>query len=90
MPIMDFSMRLIEIRGHPLSAYAKSSEKQTFQTPWYVNVRVRIRGVEMLFFWKLLRTYLMDDSLCDSISTVALLLTQAYWFSVIFSYEITL
>ena len=24
-------------------------------------VRVRIRGLEMLVFWKILRTYLMDD-----------------------------
>ena len=25
------------------------------------KVRVRIRGLEMLVFWKILRTYLMDD-----------------------------
>ena len=34
--------------GHPLSMYTKSS-----------YVRVRIRGLEMLVFRKILRTYLM-------------------------------
>ena len=49
-----------EIRGHPLSTYAKFSEKLTFQSPWYAHVCVRIRGLEMLVFWKILRTYLID------------------------------
>ena len=49
--------------GHPLSRYAKSSEKLTFLTPWYVHVRLRIRGLEMSVFRKILRTYLMDDPL---------------------------
>ena len=48
-------------RGHPLSRYAKSSEKLTFLTPWYAHVRVRIKGLEMSVFRKILRTYLMDD-----------------------------
>ena len=39
-------------RDHPFSTYAKFSEKL---------VRVRIRGLEMLVFRKILRTYLMDD-----------------------------
>ena len=30
--------------GHPLSTYAKFSEKLTFLTPRYGHVRVRIRG----------------------------------------------
>ena len=50
-------------RGRPLSMYAKFSEKLIFLTPWYVHVCVRIRGLEMLFFRKILRTYLMDDPL---------------------------
>ena len=50
-------------RGHPLSRYAKSSEKLTFLTPWYAHVRVRIKGLEMSVFRKILRTYLMDDPL---------------------------
>ena len=48
-------------RGHPLSTYAKFSEKLTFLTPWYAHVPVRIRGLEMLVFREILRTYLMDD-----------------------------
>ena len=51
------------IRGHPLSAYSKFSEKLTFLTPWYAHVRLRIRRLEMLVFRKILRTYLMDDPL---------------------------
>ena len=49
------------IWGHPLSTYAKFSEKLTFPTPWYAHVRVRIRGLEILAFRKILRTYLIDD-----------------------------
>ena len=41
--------------------YAKFSEKLLFLTPSYAHVRVRIRGLEMLVFRKILRTYLMDD-----------------------------
>ena len=37
--------------GHPLSTYAKFSEKLTFLTPWYAHVQV---------FRKILRTYWMD------------------------------
>ena len=43
---------------HPLSTYAKFSEKLTFLAP---HVRVRIRELEILVFRKMLRTYLMDD-----------------------------
>ena len=50
-------------RGHPLSTYAKFSEKLTFLTPWYAHVCVRIRGLEMLVFRKIWCTYLMDDPL---------------------------
>ena len=47
-------------RGHPLSTCAKFSEKLTFLTPRYVHVCVLIRGLKMLVFRKILRTYLMD------------------------------
>ena len=40
-------------RGHPLSTYAKFSEK--------LKKHVCIRGSEMLVFRKILRTYLMGD-----------------------------
>ena len=50
-----------KVWSHPLSTYAKFSEQLTFLTPWYVHVRVRIRGLEMLVFRKILRTYLMDE-----------------------------
>ena len=43
-------------RGHPLSTYAKFFEKLIFLTPWYVC----IRGLEMLVFREIVRTYLMD------------------------------
>ena len=59
------TMMEIIIRGHPLSTYAKFSEKLTMLTPWYAYVRVRIRGLEMLVFRKILRTYLMDHYLPD-------------------------
>ena len=49
--------------GHPFSTYAKFSEKLTFLTPWYAHVRARIRGLGMLTFRKILRTYLMEDPL---------------------------
>ena len=48
-------------RGHLLRTYAKFSEKLIFLTPWYAHVRVRIRGLQMLVFRKILGTYLMDD-----------------------------
>ena len=49
------------LKGHPLSTYAKLSEKLTFLTHLYTHVRVRMRGLEVLVFGKILRTYLMDD-----------------------------
>ena len=52
---------VIHFRGHPLSTYVKFSEKLTFLTV------VRIRGLEMLVFWKLFRTYLMDDPYMSTI-----------------------
>ena len=48
------------LRSRPLSTYAKFSEKLTFRPPGYAHARVRIRGLEMLAFRKILRTYLMD------------------------------
>ena len=53
--------------GHPLSTYAKFSEKLTLLTPWYAHVRVRINGLETLVFQKILRTYLKDDHLLGSL-----------------------
>ena len=50
-----------KVWSHPLSTYAKFSEKLAFLTPWYAHVRVRIRELEMLVFRKILRTYLMDE-----------------------------
>ena len=50
-------------RGYPLSTYAKFSEKLIFLTLLYGPVRGRIRGFEILVFRKILRTYLMDDSI---------------------------
>ena len=49
--------------GHPLNAYARLSEKLTFLTPWHAHVCVRIRGLEVSVFRKILRTYLMGSSL---------------------------
>ena len=41
------------VMSHLLSTYARLSVKQTFFTPWYAHVRVRIRGQEIFFFlWK--------------------------------------
>ena len=51
------------IRGHPLSTYANFSVKLTILISWYAHVRVRIKGLEMLVFRDILRTYLMDDPL---------------------------
>ena len=44
-------------RGYPLSTCANFSVKLTFLTLWYAHVRVRIRGLEMLVFRKILRMY---------------------------------
>ena len=52
-------------RGHALSTYAKFYEKLTFLATWYAHALVRIRGLEMLVFPKILRMYLMDDSKSD-------------------------
>ena len=51
----------ISFRGTSIkSTYTKFSQKLTFLTPWYAHLRVRIMGLEMLVFRKILRTYLMD------------------------------
>ena len=50
-----FSICFIEDRS--FSAQAKFSENLTFLTPWHADVRVRIRGEEMLIFRKSFRTY---------------------------------
>ena len=56
-------MIMILVRGYRLSRYEKFSKKLTFLTHLkltFLQVRVRIRGLEMLVFRKILRTYLMD------------------------------
>ena len=57
---LNAAFKIFLHRGHPLSAYTKFSEKLIFRTPLYVHVRVGIRGLEMLVFREILRTYLMD------------------------------
>ena len=42
------------VSGHPLSTYAKFSEKLTFLITRNAHERVRIRGLEMLVFGKIL------------------------------------
>ena len=59
-----YSILFLEaVRDHSVSTYAKFSEKLTFLTPGYAHIRVRISGLEMLVFRKILRTYLMNDLL---------------------------
>ena len=58
----NFSGKMLNpVRSHPLSMYAKFSEKLTFPTPWYTQIGVHIRGLEILVFLKILHTYLMDS-----------------------------
>ena len=57
---------LYKHRGHLLSTYAEFSEKLTFLSPLYAHVRLRIRGVEMLAFRKILHTYIMDGPIVFS------------------------
>ena len=52
----DKALYCRSVRGHSFSTYAKFSEKLTF-TRWYAHVRVRIRGLEILVFRKMLCTY---------------------------------
>ena len=47
--------RIYTIKDHSLCMDAKSTEKLKFLTPWYAHVR--IRGLEILVFQKILRTY---------------------------------
>ena len=37
------TLRSLILRGHPLSMYAKVSEKLTFLTPWFTRVRVLLK-----------------------------------------------
>ena len=59
-------METSPLRDRPLNTYEKFSEELTFLTAWYAHVRVRIRGLEMLVFRKMLFTYLIDDPLSCS------------------------
>ena len=45
-------------KGPSIKYVCKISPKLTFLTPWCAHVRVRIRGLEILVFRKILRTYL--------------------------------
>ena len=61
---------LFMLMGHPVSAYAKFSEKLTFLTLRYTNnahVSVRISGVEMLVIQKILRTYFNKSRCCITV-----------------------
>ena len=56
----NVSVKYSIVWGHALSTYAKLSEELKFLISWYAHVCVRIRELEMLAFWKILRTYLMN------------------------------
>ena len=62
-----------EERGQPLTTYAKFVEKLTFLSPWYAHVRVHIRVLEILVFWKIFACVDMDepknDQRCDKMQT---------------------
>ena len=47
----------------------KIFEKLTFITPWYAHVCAWIRGLEMLLFQNILRTYLIDGPFADTHKT---------------------
>ena len=58
------------IWGDPVSTFAKFSEKLIFLTLLIRHVphlRVRFKGLEMLVFRKVLRTYLMNDPFASDI-----------------------
>ena len=48
-------------KGPSIKYVSKIFRKTNIFNPWYAHVRVRIRGLAMLVFRKILRTYLMDD-----------------------------
>ena len=50
-----------EERGQPSITYAKFFEKLTFLRPWYAHVRVHIRVLEILVFWKIFACVDMDE-----------------------------
>ena len=72
-------------RGYPLSTYVKFSEKLTFLTPWYAHICARIRGLEMLVFREILRTYLMDGLKWDLRSSFLSITIPRIFSSVTFS-----
>ena len=49
------------IKMEIFNKHAKFSEKLTFLTRWYADVRVRISGYKMLVFRKILLMYEIDD-----------------------------
>ena len=55
--------------GSSIKYVRKIFRKTHILTSWYVHVRVRIRGLEILVFRKILRTYLMDDPYSESCQT---------------------
>ena len=60
MALHTWALLLDQVRVHPLITNGKFSEKLTFLSPWYPHVYLLIRGLEMLVFRNILRTYLMD------------------------------
>ena len=48
--ILFFNFKFITRRDHPLSTYAKFSEKLIFITPWYAHGFVGFRGKKSYFF----------------------------------------
>ena len=72
---------------HPFGTYAKFFEKLAFLTPWYVHVRVRIKGWKMLVFayvlngWPPLRLAWHDWNIiisCMKFWNVLFCCTEAY------------
>ena len=60
--LRNIPWQILIFREGPSINYVRKifRKKTTFLTPRYADVRVRIRGLEMLILWKILRTYLMD------------------------------
>ena len=67
--------------GNKKIKHAKFSKNWTFLTPWYADVRARIRGKKCLFFWKIWRAF-FSCYLRFEILPFALSPTKYPWFSV--------
>ena len=51
----------LSVKGSSIKYVRRIFRKTNISTRWYAHLRVRIRGLEMLVFRKILCTYLMDD-----------------------------